>query len=369
VRAHVLAPAGVDAGLQETLSLLLRYALLIPAALVLLQVWGIDMRALAILASVLGLGIGFGLQNIANNFVSGLLLNLERPIRPGDYVEVGGSAGTVERIGARSTLVRTVDQVAILVPNSRLLESEVINWSHGDPLSRLHVPVGVSYGSDPDHVKRVLLRAAQGHPSLMREPRPRVELRAFGPSSLEFELLVWTRDPRGQRAVVSDLNYCVHAALGAAGIEIPFAQQDVSLRAPALERWLEAWSGRPVAAEPAKPAVGVAPELPPERPPAEWSAEEVAALVARMRGPGGLSVQDRRYRLRSYPRAFVGREAVAWLIAQAGLTREDAIDLGRRLVADGIVHHVLDEHDFCDANLFYRFRLDDPLDAGQTRVG
>jgi small-conductance mechanosensitive channel len=375
LRARVLAPAGLDAGLQETLSLLVRYALVIPAALVLLQVWGVDLRALAILASVLGLGIGFGLQNIANNFVSGVLLNLERPIRPGDYVEVGGSAGTVERIGARSTLIRTVDQVAVLVPNARLLESEVINWSHGDPLSRLHVPIGVAYGSDPAHVRRVLLQAAQDHPSVVREPRARVELRGFGASALDFELLVWTRDPRSQRAVVSELNYRIHDALRGAGIEIPFSQQDVSLRAPALESWLEQWSGRPVG-EPARaPAAAVArtePEAPArlsERPPDEWTAKELEALVGRMRGPGGLAICDRRHRLRTYARSFVGREAVRWLMEHEGLAREDALALGRRLVAQGIIHHVLDEHDFRDAALYYRFRSDEPLDAGLARVG
>jgi small-conductance mechanosensitive channel len=364
VRARVLAPAGLDLGAQETLALLLRYALVLPAALVVLQVWGIDLRALAILASVLGLGIGFGLQNIANNFVSGLLLNLERPIRPGDYVAVGASAGTVERIGARSTLIRTVDQIAILVPNSRLLENEVINWSHGDPLSRVHVPVGVDYGSDPALVRRALLAAAHEHPSVLREPRPRVELCRFGESSLDFELLVWTRDPRSQRMLVSDLNYRIHVALREVGIGIPFPQHDVHLRAPQLERWLETLSGRPALEVPGEVAPAAAPAelerpLPTDRSPAEWDAPEIDALVERMRAPGGVAIRERRHRLRSYPHAFVGSEAVDWLVMREGLSREDAVELGQRLVADGIIHHVLDEHDFRDGNFFYRFRLDE----------
>jgi len=358
VRAVALEPAGLDTGLQDMLSMLLRYALVIPAALVLLQIWGVDLRALAILASVLGLGIGFGLQNIANNFVSGLVLNLERPIRPGDYVHVGASAGTVERIGVRSTLIRTVDQVAILVPNSQLLESEVINWSHGDPLSRLHVPVGVAYGSNPARVRQVLLQVAHGDSAVVREPRPRVELRGFGESSLDFELLVWTRDPRNQRALVSDLNYRICSALREAGIQIPFPQRDLHLRSPALERWLGARSEAPSDEEmPELQSAG--PERDPDRAASEWSAAELESLVERLRAPGGISIRERRYRLRSYPRAFIGSEAVSWLVEHEDLTREGALELGRRLVTEGLLHHVLDEHDFRDGHFFYRFRTDE----------
>src|SRR5262249_40657411 len=148
LRSHVLGQAGIDAGAQESVAVLSRYLLTFLGALVVLQGYGVDISSLTMLASVFGLGLGFGLQNIANNFVSGLLLSLERPIRPGDFVHVGAFTGTVTRIGARSTEIRTVDRVSILVPNSRLLESEVVNWTHGDAASRLHVPVGVGYGSD-----------------------------------------------------------------------------------------------------------------------------------------------------------------------------------------------------------------------------
>jgi small-conductance mechanosensitive channel len=130
-RSQVLEVAGVESGAQEMLTTLLRYLLSLVGTIVVLQVWGVDLRSFAILASVLGVGIGFGLQNIANNFVSGVLINAERPVRAGDFVRIGEFVGTVIRVGGRSTALRNLDRVTILVPNSRLLESEVVNWSRG----------------------------------------------------------------------------------------------------------------------------------------------------------------------------------------------------------------------------------------------
>jgi small-conductance mechanosensitive channel len=365
LRARILVPAGVEDGLQETLSLLLRYGLLFLGVVVLLTAWGVDLRSIAIGASVLGVGIGFGLQNIANNFVSGLLINLERPVRPGDFVHVGDFMGRVLRVGARSTQIRTTDRVTILVPNSRFLETEVVNWSHGDPLSRLHVAVGVAYGSDLERVRKALLEAASGHPQVVRDPRPQVWLRRFGESSLDFELLVWTRDPENQSALVSDLNFRVAEALARHGIQIPFPQRDLHLRSPALERVVGAWSRRTFRAEeldgeqPAG-AGGDAPtgEAPVSRLPSPWSEAQLEALAARMAGPGGVEVRDRRHLLSTYPRCFVGQEAVSWLVEHEGLGRGEAVELGQRLVALGIVRHVLDEHGFHDGHFFYRFRSD-----------
>jgi len=135
--AWVLDAAGLEPGARETLATLLRYTLSLLGTIVVLQTWGVDVRSLAILGGVLGVGIGFGLQNIANNFVSGLLIGFERPVRPGDFVRVGEYEGTVQRVGARSTSIRTPDRVTILVPNSRLLEREVVNWTFDDPVSRV----------------------------------------------------------------------------------------------------------------------------------------------------------------------------------------------------------------------------------------
>ncbi len=365
-RRYVLAAAGLEAGVQEMFSGLLRYALVLPALVVVLTAWGVDLRALAILASVLGVGIGFGLQNIANNLVSGLLINLGRAVRPGDFVNVGSHSGTVLHVGARSTQIRTLDQVTVIVPNSQLLESEVVNWSHGDPTSRIHVPVGVAYGSDPARVRRALLDAAREHPAVLREPRPEVRLVGFGESSLDFELLVWTRDPRDQDRLRSDLNFRIAEQLARQGISIPFPQQDLHLHSGSLERALEAW----------RRSLGPAAELPEaDAPPAqgsrsaeaergaagrgerfdEWSEGELDALAARMRAPGGVPVGDHRHLFRVYRGCFIGRRSVDWMVQSEGLSRTEAVAVGQRLVERGAIHHVLDEHGFRDGHFFYRF--------------
>ncbi len=372
LRARVLTPAGVESGLQETVGVLLRYTLVFLGAIVVLQAWGVDVRSLAILGSVLGVGIGFGLQNIANNFVSGLLINVERPIRSGDFVNVGEFAGTVERVGARSTEVRTLDNVTILVPNSRFLESEVINWSHGDPLSRVHVPVRVAEGSEVARVRRALLDAARGHAAVVREPRPEVQLQRFGESSLDFELLVWTRDPRNQFRLASDLHFRIEEGLRRHGIAFP--ENHLHLRSLELERALSAWSRRVLgegegaaveptpreAMPPAEPSEPAEPFLHGDRGPEDWDDLEVDAVVARMRGPDGVQVRDRRHVFSVYPKSFVGHEAVEWLVKNEGLTHAEAVAFGERLVARGAVHHVLDEHGFQDGHFFYRFRDADP---------
>lgn len=235
LRLYVLNRAGVDQRVQDILGVLVQYALTFLGVVILLQIWGIDLSSLAILASVLGVGLGFGVQNITNNFISGFIITLERPIQVGDFINVGELVGTVERIGARSTEIRTLDQVTIIVPNSRFLENEVINWSHGDPVSRLHLPVGVAYGSNIDRVKRALLDAVRRHPEVLLRPRPEVWFHGFGDSSLDFELMVWTGEPRKQYKVRSDLYYEIEASLRRYNIEIPFPQRVLHLRSPQLD--------------------------------------------------------------------------------------------------------------------------------------
>jgi potassium-dependent mechanosensitive channel len=367
LRSRVLQPAGIDRGAEETIALLVRYGTLFLGTLVVLQVWGIDVRSLAVLAGVLGVGIGFGLQNIANNFVSGLVLSAERPIRPGDFLEVGGLTGTVERIGGRSTLIRTIDNISILVPNSRLLESEVVNWSHGDPLSRLHLPVGVAHGSDLGRVQAALLEAARAHARVEHEPHPKVYFKGFGESALDFELLVWTRDPRAQNDLKSDLYFAIESNLRRFGIEVPFPQCDLRLRSPQLEQVLAAWAKRSF------PEIDLAAPLPAMAPdaiaganghasaPSEraWADEEIEDLVRRMRAPDGVDICDRRHLLALHRRCFVGRDAVEWMTHALGIARDEARELGHVLIDRGLIHHVLDEHGFEDGNLFYRFYVDE----------
>ena len=378
LKRWVLGAAGVERGIQEAVALLARYGLFAIASLLILQAWGFDVSSLAVLAGVLGVGVGFGLQNIANNFVSGLIVNLERPVQLGDYIKVGEWTGTVERIGPRCVEIRTQDRVSILVPNARFLETEVVNWTHGDPVTRVHVQVGVAYGSSVAKVRAALLEAARGHPDILADPRPRVALAAFGESSLDFELLVWTRTPRKQEHLKSDLHFRIEAIFRRHGLEIPFPQCDLNLRSPRLERVVDAWARRDFPEAVLEPATAESAE---EMDAARFDAGEgfdsasltdahFASLVARMQGEGGVPLSDRRYLWRVYRDCFVGREAVDWLTMELELSRDEALELGQLLVEKGLVHHVLDEHGFEDGNLFYEFSDDGasatpaPLRAG-----
>lgn len=370
VESRWLRAGGLQHGGQETAGMLLRYVLTGLGTLVVLQAWGIDVRTIAIAGSVLGVGIGFGLQNLANNFVSGLVISLERPIKPGDYVRVGEFQGTVERIGARRTEILTNDRVSILVPNSKLLEQEVVSWSHGDPTCRITVKVGVAYGCDVRLVRRVLIEAAQSHPLVLADPRPDVDLASFGDSALNFELDVWIREPRVQNEIVADLNYRIEAAFRRHAIEIPFPQRELRLRSPELNELVTALTRRHFSADELAAARAALEsvqangavedesmlQLPGER---LWDDAALCALAARMHGPSGVEIVDRRHRLRLYPRCFVGHEAVAWMVREEGLGREQAVQVGRLLVERNLLHHVLDEHTFQDDALFYRFRADD----------
>ncbi|MBD2535191.1 mechanosensitive ion channel [Nostoc flagelliforme FACHB-838] len=235
LRSRILYLTGINRGAQEAIVILFKYGLIFIGTLVLLQIWGLDISSLTILASALSVGIGFGLQDIAKNFGSGLVLVFERPIQIGDFVEVGEYTGTVERIGARSTEIRTLDHVSIIVPNSRFLEKEVINWSHRNPISRLHLPVGVAYSSDPKTVQDALLEAASKHPNVLQTPSPLVLFKEFGNNTLNFELLVWTAEPNKQFLLKSDLYYNIYEILQQRQIEIPFAQLDLHMRSGTLE--------------------------------------------------------------------------------------------------------------------------------------
>ena len=181
--------------------------------------------------TVLMVGIGFGLQNIASNFISGLILLFERPIQVGDFVEVKGALGTVKGINARSTTVETQDNIAIIVPNSHFVSESVTNWSYRDSRTRIHIPIHVVYGAEVDRVEQLLLEVGRGHAEVLEEPSPRVQLREFGDYALQFELLVWIDQPTRQFFITSDLNFGIVRTLREAGIEIPVPQRDLRLRA------------------------------------------------------------------------------------------------------------------------------------------
>ena len=229
----------LDAGIEFSILRFAHYAVVTLGVLLGLKILQVDLTGIAVVAGILGVGIGFGLQNLASNFISGIILLIERPITVGDYVTVGDTDGEVRVISIRSTEIVTRDNISIIIPNAEFVSGRVVNWSHGDPRMRLRVAVGVSYKSDLDHVSRVLLEVARRQADVLEDPSPQVRLNRFGQSSLDFELLVWIGDPRHQEAVTSALHYAIRAAFLENGIEIPFPQQDLNIRSASTLRLLE----------------------------------------------------------------------------------------------------------------------------------
>ena len=217
-------------GLPNTVSMLVNYGILAIGFFVAISVAGIDLSRFAIVAGALGVGIGFGLQNVVNNFVSGLILMFERPIQVGDTIEVGVLVGHVLRIGFRSSTVRTYDGAEVIVPNGNLISSEVVNWTLSDRTRRLDIPVGVAYGSDPQKVLDVLTATAHAHKDILSYPAPSIIFKGFGESSLDFSVRVWIKDFEELYRVSSELSVNIYAALNEAGFEIPFPQRDLHLR-------------------------------------------------------------------------------------------------------------------------------------------
>ncbi len=200
---------------------------------------GIDASGLVVLASALGVGIGFGLQNIASNLISGVIILLERPISIGDRVTVGETIGDVTRIGLRSTEIVTPDNVMIIVPNTEFVSSRVTNWTRGRPQTRIHLPVGVAYGTDLAEVKEILLAVAHSQPGVLDTPAPEVWMKGFGDSSLDLELLVWVEAPNLIPRLRSNLNFAVELALKSKEISIPFPQREVRLVVEDLEALMD----------------------------------------------------------------------------------------------------------------------------------
>jgi small-conductance mechanosensitive channel len=221
---------GLDEGVQHALDRLLHYTVLALGIFLALDNLGVSITALAGLGAILAVGIGFGLQNIAQNFVSGLILLLERPVKKGDFVQVGEVQGTVRDIRARATVVTTLDNVDIIVPNGQFITEAVTNETFGDRRVRVKVTVGVAYGSDTARVRQVLLVVAAEHGEVLADPPPQVQFRDFGESSLDFALLAWLADPRDENVVASDLRFAIDHAFREAEIEIPFPQRDVHVR-------------------------------------------------------------------------------------------------------------------------------------------
>jgi len=223
----------MERSLRETIVTISGYTGFIFALLIGLSVAGFAFTNLAIIAGALSVGIGFGLQNIVNNFVSGLILLFERPIKTGDWIVVGNTEGHVKRIKMRSTLIQTFDRADVIVPNSELISSQVTNWMLYDTRGRIRAPIGVAYGTDPQKVKELLLHVAQEHPEVIKtgiSPEPQVLFLGFGASSLDFELRCHIRNIDERVRVISDLNFAIDAIFRENGIQIPFPQRDVHIR-------------------------------------------------------------------------------------------------------------------------------------------
>lgn len=233
LRTRVLVHTRLDAGQQYAAARMAGYVVTVLGLVIGLETLGVNLSSLAVVAGALGVGIGFGLQNIVSNFVSGLIILAERPIQIGDRVDLGGTVGRVERIGARATHVLTNDNIIVIVPNSEFVTGRVINWTHIDPRVRFRVSVGVAYRSDPRVVEKLLLEIAAGNPHVLQNPQPTVVFKEFGESALVFELRIWSSDMAHRPgALESQINHAIWEKFKAHGIEIPFPQRDLRVTAP-----------------------------------------------------------------------------------------------------------------------------------------
>ena len=230
------AKSGLDRSLQYAIAQIVSNIVLIVGIFIVLDNAGIHLGALTVFAGAVGVGVGFGLQNIASNFISGLVILAERPITVGDRVEVAGIAGQVQHIRARSTVIVTNDNITMIVPNTKFIDSPVTNWTYGDPRVRFRIPIGVAYGSDVNRVREALIAAAREHPAALSDPAPSVFLDKFGDSTIDFELVVWSMEMSYRpRRFKSDLNFLIDKHLRAAGIEIPNPQRDLHIRSGVLK--------------------------------------------------------------------------------------------------------------------------------------
>ena len=229
---YILNKTPMDLSVRHVVATSAQYLIVTVGFLVLLQSAAkVDLTMLGVVAAAVGVGVGFGLQNIANNLISGIFILFERPIKVGDRIEVGEVHGHVVHIAARATTVRTNDNIDIIIPNSSFTSFNVINWSHGDQRVRFRIPVSVAYGSDARLIERLLLEVAEENENVLKEPSPRVVFWAFGDSALEFQLRVWTTRMLHRRGVFfGQLNLAIYEKFQEHGIHIPFPQRDLHLK-------------------------------------------------------------------------------------------------------------------------------------------
>lgn len=225
-----LARTRMELGARQATGSIIRYTVIAIGFVIILQTAGIDLTALNVLAGAVGIGLGFGLQNIVNNFISGIIILFERPIKTGDRIEVGSVEGDVVHIGGRSTTVVTNDNITIIVPNSKFITENVVNWSHNDRKVRFRIPVSVAYGSDVALVEQLLLDVATGNADVLETPAPAVRLMEFGDSGLCFELRVWSTTLIHRRGLLtSALNFAIYRTFAEHGVDIPYPRRDIHI--------------------------------------------------------------------------------------------------------------------------------------------
>lgn len=226
----------LDASGRHAVGTLTRYAIILIGLLVVVQTAGIDLTTLNVLAGALGLGIGFGLQTIVANFIAGLIIMFERPIKIGDRIVVGETEGDVVSIGARGTTVVDNDGIAVIVPNLKFITENVINWKYSGNDVRFKIPVSVAYGSDAHAVEAALLKIAKANADVLDNPAPAVRMMEFGDNGVHFELRAWTRTLTNKKGVLfSNLNFAIYEAFNAEGISFPFPQRDLHVKGGTLE--------------------------------------------------------------------------------------------------------------------------------------
>ncbi len=227
---RVLTPAGISGGVRNSIRTGIGYTGIVIAALAAFSYAGFNLSSIAIIAGALSVGIGFGLQNLVNNFISGLILLVERPISVGDLVVVGGEEGCVRKISVRSTELETFDGANVLIPNSYFISEKVKNWTFRNKVRRVAIPIGVAYGSDPRRVQAVLLTVAGDNPDVLKTPEPVVTLDEFSPASINFTLYTFVGDINKAGSVRTQISMAILDAFAEAGIEIPYGQTDVAIR-------------------------------------------------------------------------------------------------------------------------------------------
>lgn len=232
IQRSILERLKLNRGLQAAIAVFVKYFLITISTVIILQTAGINLSSLAVIAGVIGIGIGFGLQNIASNFISGLVLLFEQTIKVGDYIEIGNLKGVIEKIAIRSTILRTDDDLFVIVPNQRFLENDTVNWSYGGHTCRIHIPISVSYDTDVLVLTEALLTAARLEPRVLTNPAPEVWFDKFGDHSLDFELLVWINEPDANEPIRSSLNFRIAYELRQKQIKIPFPTREIIFQNP-----------------------------------------------------------------------------------------------------------------------------------------